>query len=71
MSKLIDLIKKLYNMTSLRYIASSGIAFIIDYALLLALDYAFGDLPVAMEIAAIIARVISSKTNFWLNRFWE
>ncbi len=57
-------------MTSLRYIASSGVAFIIDYALLLLLEWAFGELPLAMEIAAILAWIISSQTNFWINRLW-
>lgn len=69
-NKLFSLIKKLYNMTSLRYIASSGIAFIIDYALLLLVEYVLGDLPLAMEIAAIVAWIISSQTNFWINRLW-
>ncbi len=68
--KLFDLIKRLYNMTSLRYIASSGIAFIIDYALLLMLEGLFGELYLAMEIAAILAWIVSSQTNFWINRLW-
>ncbi len=64
------LIIKLYNMQALRYIASSGIAFIIDYALLLAIEGLLGELALAMEIAAIVAWIISSQINFWINRVW-
>lgn len=70
MKKLKDLILKLYNMTSLRYIASSGIAFIIDYVLHLAFDNAFSSFALSLEIAAVIAWIFSSQTNFWLNRLW-
>ena len=42
-------------MTSLRYIASSGIAFVIDYVLHLALDNAFSAFALSLEIAAVIA----------------
>ena len=52
---------------SLKYLFSSGLAFVIDYVLLLLLD---GVLPVAasMEIAAPAAWIVSSLTNFFLNR---
>lgn len=70
MKKLKDLIIRLYNMTSLRYIASSGIAFVIDYVLHLALDNAFSAFALSLEIAAVIAWIFSSQTNFWLNRLW-
>lgn len=51
---------------SLKYLFSSGIAFVIDYLLLLLLDAV---LPVAsLEIGAAIAWVCSSLTNFFLNR---
>lgn len=50
----------------LTYLISSGIAFIIDYVLLLLLDYL---LPIAsMEIGAFFAWCVSSLTNFFINR---
>ncbi len=64
------LIIKLYNMQALRYMASSGIAFIIDYALLLFVERLLGEIALAMEIAAIVAWIISSQINFWINRVW-
>lgn len=52
---------------SLKYLFSSGVAFVIDYALLILLD---GTLPIAasMELAAPAAWIVSSFTNFFLNR---
>lgn len=70
MEKLKKLIIRLYNMTSLRYIASSGIAFIIDYALHLTLESAFSGFALALEVGAVIAWAVSSQTNFWINRKW-
>ncbi len=50
----------------LKYLISSGAAFIIDYVLLLFLDAL---LPVAsMELGALCAWCVSSFTNFFLNR---
>ncbi len=50
----------------LTYLLSSGIAFVIDYILLLLLDSL---LPIAsMEIGAFFAWCISSLTNFFINR---
>lgn len=50
----------------LKYLLSSGAAFVIDYVLLLLLD---GILPVAsMEIGAFCAWCVSSLSNFFLNR---
>jgi len=50
----------------LKYLFSSGAAFVIDYILLLLLDRI---LPVAsMEIGAFFAWTVSSLTNFFLNR---
>ncbi len=49
----------------IKYLLSSGIAFIIDYALILLLN---AILPVAsMEIGALGAWCVSSLTNFFLN----
>ncbi|MBQ8622858.1 MAG: GtrA family protein [Oscillospiraceae bacterium] len=57
-------------MQALRYIVSSGIAFIIDYALILLFERLFGGFVLALEAAAIAAWMISSQVNFWINRIW-
>lgn len=50
----------------LKYLFSSGVAFGIDYVLLLVFERL---LPVAsMEIGAVFAWIVSSLTNFFLNR---
>ena len=69
-SRIKALTVKLYNVQALRYIVSSGIAFVIDYVLLLIIESALGELPLAMEIAAIAAWIISSQINFGINRVW-
>jgi putative flippase GtrA len=49
-----------------KYLLSSGIAFAIDYLLLMFLDSV---LPTAsLEIGAFLAWIVSSLTNFFLNR---
>lgn len=49
-----------------KYLFSSGVAFCIDYTMLLVFEHF---LPIAsMEIGAIVAWVVSSLTNFFLNR---
>lgn len=52
---------------SLKYLFSSGLAFIIDYALVLLLDAVIPH-PLSMEIAMVSAWICSSLTNFFLNR---
>lgn len=53
-------------MQKLKYLFSSGVAFIIHYILLLYLN---SKLPVAsLEIGAFISWCISSLTNFFINR---
>ena len=69
-SRIKALTVKLYNVQALRYIVSSGIAFVIDYVLLFIIESALGELSLAMEIAAIVAWIISSQINFWINRVW-
>ena len=69
-SRIKALTVKLYNVQALRYIVSSGIAFVIDYVLLLIIESSLGELSLAMEIAAIAAWIISSQINFWINRVW-
>lgn len=50
----------------LKYLLSSGVAFVMDYVLLLFFDRI---LPVAsLEIGALCAWCVSSLTNFFLNR---
>ncbi len=67
---LISLIREYFSVFiashSLKYLFSSVVAFIIDYALLLILSSV---IPVAsLEIGALIAWCVSSLTNFFLNR---
>lgn len=52
---------------SLKYLFSSGVAFLIDYTLLLVLAELL-PFSASMEIAAAAAWVVSSLTNFFLNR---
>ena len=52
---------------SLKYLFSSGLAFIIDYVLVLLLDYLIPS-ALSMEIAMVAAWICSSMTNFFLNR---
>ncbi len=58
----------------LKFLFSSGVAFILDYLLLIALNKQFASLSTvsfgSMEISAIIAWCISSLTNFTLNRYF-
>ena len=52
---------------SLKYLFSSGLAFIIDYALVLLLDAVIPS-ALSMEIAMVAAWICSSLTNFFINR---
>lgn len=52
---------------SLKYLFSSGLAFIIDYALVLLLNAVIPS-SLSMEIAMVAAWICSSLTNFFLNR---
>ena len=52
---------------SLKYLFSSGLAFLIDYALTITLD-AVIPLALSMEIAMVSAWICSSLTNFYINR---
>ena len=64
------LVSRLYNTQAIRYIVSSGIAFIVDYVLLLAFSASLSNSVVSMEVAATGAWLISSQLNFWINRIW-
>lgn len=71
MKALGEIIKKLWHTPSVRYLASSCIAFAADYTVLLAAESLLSQkLPLAMELSAIIAFAISSQINFWINRCW-
>lgn len=52
---------------SLKYLFSSGVAFVIDYVLLILLDRIF-PFGASMELAAPCAWIVSSLSNFFLNR---
>lgn len=70
MKKIMCLVKEFLNATTLKYIISSVVAFVIDYALLLILEASFSRLLLSMELAQAIAWIVSSQTNFWINRCW-
>lgn len=63
-------IRQLLGLSTIRYIVSSVIAFIIDYVCILVLEGLFSEIPAAMELAAVIAFLISSQVNFHINRLW-
>ena len=52
----------------LKYLFSSGAAFVIDYVLLLLFDSILPFPAASMEIGALFAWIVSSLTNFFLNR---
>lgn len=53
----------------LKYLFSSGVAFVIDYILLLVIDDILPGVA-SMEIGAFCAWCVSSMTNFLLNRYF-
>ena len=53
----------------LKYLASSVVAFGVNYVLLLVLDKRIPSVG-SMELAALIAWIISSFINFTINRKW-
>ncbi len=57
-------------MQPIRYGISSVIAFVIDYAILLVVEWLLGDFSLAMEVAAVAAFCVSSQVNFHINRRW-
>ena len=67
-----ELIKKLAEAKSVKYLISSVICFVIDYTILLLLEKLFKGLglTLAMEAAAVISFAISSQVNFHINRLW-
>ena len=64
-------IKSLLGAVPVRYLISSGVAFVADYLLLLFLDSLLtGSTFLSMELAAVISFAASSQINFWINRRW-
>lgn len=63
-------IKGALSLQAVRYFISSGIAFAIDYIILLVLERLFSGLGFAMELSAVIAFAVSSQVNFHINRRW-
>lgn len=71
MEKLKNLVKKALSAQAARYFISSCAAFAVDYLLLLILDKMLSGMTfLSMELAAVIAFIVSSQINFWINRRW-
>ncbi len=71
--KISALAKFLLSQYIVRYAISSVIAFLIDYALTLLLNYLFVDvlhIKFGMEIAMLAAWLVSSNVNFNVNRYF-
>jgi len=68
LSKIIDYIK---NSTGIKYLFSSGVAFVINYAILVLLELWLAPrLLLGAEIAMVCAWLTSSVVNFFINRCW-
>ncbi len=70
MHKIKSLIKKALSLQPIRYGISSVIAFVIDYTILLVVEWLLGEFSLAMEVAAVAAFCVSSQVNFHINRRW-
>ncbi|MCD7771994.1 MAG: GtrA family protein [Oscillospiraceae bacterium] len=70
MTKIKALIEKALSLQPIRYGISSVIAFVIDYTILLVVEWLLGDFSLAMEVAAVAAFCVSSQVNFHINRRW-
>ena len=67
-SAIIDYIK---NSTGIKYLFSSGVAFVINYVILVALEFILAkNLTLGAEIAMVCAWITSSVINFLVNRYW-
>ena len=67
-SAIIDYIK---NSTGIKYLFSSGVAFVINYVILVALELLLTpSLTLGAEIAMVSAWILSSVINFLINRYW-
>ncbi len=70
MTKIKALIQKALSLQPIRYGISSVIAFVIDYTILLVVEWLLGDFSLAMEVSAVVAFCVSSQVNFHINRRW-
>lgn len=67
LEKIMELLKK----RPVRYLISSGTAFVINYVILLGLEFILRNFSgLSMELAAVPAFITSSQVNFWINRRW-
>ena len=71
MKKLREMVEKLLAAQTVRYLISSCLAFAVEYVVLLVLNALLGGVTVlSMELAAVIAFILGSQLNFWVNRVW-
>ena len=71
MSEIRRFVIKCLERQPVRYLISSCVAFLADYAATLLLNALFkGFSGFSMEIAAAISFAMSSQINFWINRRW-
>ncbi len=69
--KISGIINYIKNSTGIKYLFSSGVAFVINYAILVALELWLAPIFVlGAEIAMVSAWLISSVVNFFINRYW-
>ena len=68
LSSIIDYIK---NSTGIKYLFSSVVAFLINYAILVTLEFILSPIfTLGAEVAMICAWIASSCVNFLINRYW-
>ena len=69
--KISDIINRIKKQTAIKYLFSSGVAFLINYAILILLEHCLaGKLTLGAEIAMVCAWLTSSLVNFLINRYW-
>ena len=69
--KISDIVTKLKNSTGVKYLASSVVAFIVNYVILVALEFILAPLfTLGAEVAMVVAWLTSSVINFLINRHW-
>ena len=69
--KISAIINYVKNSTGIKYLFSSGVAFVINYAILVLLELWLSPIFVlGAEVAMVSAWLISSVVNFFINRCW-
>ena len=69
--KISFIINYIKNSTGIKYLFSSGIAFIINYAILVLLElWLASAFTLGAEVAMVCAWLTSSVINFFINRYW-